>query len=107
MAAASDNEPLVPEASPEAEALSEIMHTGYFAVSGDGLVRVVATGDQRLQSVEFATTEDVDIADLTNSVTEAVRLALVTAQRETVAAIGQVPGFGDLVPRESEVGPDV
>lgn len=107
MTQADPDEPLAP-APPSAEiaALAEIMDRGWFAVSGDGAVRVVATGDLRLRSVEFATT-DMDIADLTNSVTEAVRTALETARRETVAAIDQVPGFGGLVTREPDVGPDV
>jgi DNA-binding protein YbaB len=76
------------------------MSAGYFAVSADGLVRAVATGDQRLSSVEFADVAGTDIAEVSQSVTEAVRAALGTAQRETLAALQSVPGIGDHIPRE-------
>lgn len=92
--------PPQPQPSPTADHITAIMSAAYFAVSEDGCVKAVATGDQRLQSVEFGDWEDADIADVTHSVTQAVRDALTTAQQHTVAALQEVPGFGDLIPWE-------
>lgn len=90
----------VPEPEPSAtvDEISQIMSLGYFAVSTDGLVRAVVTGDQRLRSVEFSGLDGADIGEVTDSVSEAIRGALVAAQRETVSALQQIPELDGFIP---------